>query len=188
MRSVERNCLREIRGRKMEMLERITTYLKDNELKLATAESCTAGLVTSELARVAGSGACLDCGLAVYSAESKHRYLNVSFDTITQHGLTSEAVALEMALGALERNDANVAVANTGVAGPGSADDGTPEGRVCFAWVFRCDDTVYSYSETRTFDGERNTVRLSAAHYCLEQIAVYHQRALAAHAGRPEHS
>lgn len=165
----------------MDLLEKTTDYLRDNQLKLATAESCTAGLVVSELARVSGSGACLDCGLAVYSPESKNRYLNVSFDTMETHGLTSEAVALEMAVGALKRNDANVAVANTGVAGPGSADDGTPEGRVCFAWVFRCGDTVHSFSETRDFDGERNTVRLSAAHYCLEQIPLYHQQALEAH-------
>lgn len=165
----------------MDLLEKITEYLKNNHLKLATAESCTAGLVASELARVSGSGACLDCGLAVYSPESKNRYLNVSFDTMEKHGLTSEAVALEMAVGGLKRNDANVAIANTGVAGPGSADDGTPEGRVCFAWVFRCDDSIYSYSETRDFDGERNSVRLSAAHYCLEQIPHYHQQALATH-------
>lgn len=165
----------------MKMLEQITNYLRDHELKLTTAESCTAGLVVSELARVAGSGACLDCGLAVYSPESKHRYLNVSFATIEQHGLTSEAVALEMATGALNHNDANVAVANTGVAGPGNANDGTPEGRVCFAWVFRCDDKTYSYSKTIDFDGERNTVRLNAAHYCLEQIPSYHRQALSVH-------
>lgn len=165
----------------MDLLEKTTRYLQDNKLKLATAESCTAGLVASELARVSGSGACLDCGLAVYSPQSKNRYLNVSFETMEKHGLTSEEVALEMAIGALKRNDANVAVANTGVAGPGSEDDGTPEGRVCFTWVFRCDDKIYSYSETRDFDGERNTVRLSAAHYCLEQLPAYHQRALAEH-------
>lgn len=165
----------------MDLLEKTTEYLKDNHLKLATAESCTAGLVVSELARVSGSGACLDCGLAVYSPESKNRYLNVSFDTIKQHGLTSEAVALEMAVGALKRNDANIAIANTGVAGPGSADDGTPEGRVCFAWVFRGDDCIHSYSETHDFDGDRNNVRLSAAHYCLEQVPRFHQQALAAH-------
>lgn len=163
----------------MDLAERITKYLQNQELKLATAESCTAGLVVSELAGVAGSGACLDCGLAIYSPEAKNRYLKVSFDTMEQYGLTSEEVALEMAIGALKRNDANVAVSNTGVAGPGSADDGTPEGRVCFAWVFRCGDRIYTYSETRDFDGERNAVRLSAAHYCLEQIPSYHQKALA---------
>lgn len=165
----------------MDLLEKITAYLRDHHLKLATAESCTAGLVVSELARVAGSGACLDCGLAVYSPQSKHRYLNVSFGTIEQYGLTSEEVALEMAIGALKRNDANVAVANTGVAGPGGAADGTPEGRVCFAWAFRLDEGIYSYGETREFDGERNTVRLNAAHYCLKQIPLYHRRAVAEH-------
>lgn len=162
----------------MEMLERIVTYLKDNELKLATAESCTAGLVASELARVPGSGGCLDCGLALYSPESKKRYLNVGFDTIEKHGLTSEPVATEMAIGALKRNDAEVVLANTGLAGPGEGDDGTPEGTVCFAWAVKCGDKALSYSETQCFDGERNEVRLAAAHYSLEKLPHYHRKAM----------
>jgi len=160
----------------MDLLEKIVNYLKDHEIKLATAESCTAGLVVSELARVSGSGACLDCGLAVYSPESKNRYLNVSFDTIERHGLTSEEVALEMAVGALNRNDANLALANTGVAGPEDGDDGTPAGTVCLAWVFRAGDETMPFSETRHFGGDRNAVRLAAAHYLLEQIPSYHAR------------
>lgn len=161
----------------MDMLERVVGYLQDNELKLATAESCTAGLIVSELARIPGSGECLDCGLAVYSPESKNRYLKVSFATIERHGLTSEAVALEMAMGALNRNDANVALSNTGVAGPGDAEDGTPQGTVCFAWAYKRGETTTSFCETRHFEGERNIVRLAAAHYAIEQLPVYHRKA-----------
>lgn len=163
----------------MEMLQRIVDYLKNNELTLATAESCTAGLVVSELARIPGSGGCLDCGLAVYSAASKNRYLNVSLDTIDRHGLTSEPVALEMAVGALHRNNADMALSNTGLAGPGgSGDDDTPVGTVCFAWAIRCGDKESQYSETRLFDGDRNEVRLAAAHYALEQLPYYHRKAI----------
>lgn len=165
----------------MESLQGIVDYLKDNELVLATAESCTAGLVASELARVPGSGGCLDCGLAVYSPESKNRYLQVRFETMDRYGLTSEQVALEMALGALNRNSADAAIANTGLAGPGPGDDGTPVGTICFAWAFRCGDKTYSFTETRCFDGERNEVRLIAAHYSLEQLPYYHRKAMAEH-------
>jgi NAD+ synthase len=160
----------------MELLDRITDYLIDNELKLATAESCTAGLIVSELARVPGSGQSIDCGLGVYSPQSKHRYLGVSFDTIEEYGLTSEAVACEMASGALNNNDAHVALANTGIAGPNGGDDDTPIGTVCFAWAFRHNGHHHHhFSETRRFDGERNEVRLAAAHYALERLPHYHR-------------
>ncbi|WP_111414641.1 ammonia-dependent NAD(+) synthetase [Billgrantia lactosivorans] len=162
----------------MELLDRITDYLIDNDLKLATAESCTAGLIVSELARVPGSGQSIDCGLGVYSPQSKNRYLAVSFDTIEWHGLTSEAVASEMAAGALNNNDADVAVANTGIAGPNPGDDDTPIGTVCFAWAFRRDGLHYLFCETRRFDGERNEVRLAAAHYALERLPHYHRQCL----------
>ncbi|WP_412031175.1 ammonia-dependent NAD(+) synthetase [Halomonas sp. LR3S48] len=162
----------------MELLDRITDYLIDNDLKLATAESCTAGLIISELARVPGSGQSIDCGLGVYSPQSKNRYLGVSFDTIERHGLTSEAVASEMAAGALNNNDADVALANTGIAGPTPGDDDTPIGTVCFAWAFRHNGDHHHYCETRRFDGERNEVRLAAAHYALERLPHYHRLCL----------
>lgn len=162
----------------MELLNRITDYLIDNELKLATAESCTAGLIVSELARVPGSGQSIDCGLGVYSPQSKNRYLGVSFDTIERYGLSSEAVASEMAAGALNNNNANVALANTGIAGPNPGDDDTPIGTVCFAWAFRHNGDHHHYCETRRFDGERNEVRLAAAYYALERLHHYHRLCL----------
>jgi PncC family amidohydrolase len=162
----------------MDMLEKIADYLRDNELILATAESCTAGLVASELARIPGSGSCMDCGLAVYSPESKNRYLKVRFDTIDRYGLTSEEVAAEMAMGALNRNNASIALSNTGIAGPAPGDDGTPVGTVCFAWAVRCGERAFNYTETRQFDGDRNEVRLAAAHYALERLPHYHRKAL----------
>lgn len=163
----------------MDLLERITRFLNERELILTTAESCTAGLIVSELARVPGSGQSIACGLAVYSPEAKHRYLNVSHDTIERHGLTSEPVSGEMALGALQGNQADIAVANTGIAGPSAGDDGTPLGTLCFAWAYRHEGDVYLFCETRHFDGDRNDVRLHAAHYALERIPHYHDRIIA---------
>lgn len=159
----------------MELLKHITEYLTDNELKLATAESCTAGLIFSELARVPGSGQSIVCGLGVYSPQSKNRYLDVSYETIKHYGLTSEAVSGEMAMGALDNNDVDVALANTGIAGPNPGDDDTPIGTVCFAWAFRHNGDHHLYCETRRFDGERNEVRLAAAHYALERLPHYHR-------------
>ncbi|QEA38135.1 CinA family protein [Pistricoccus aurantiacus] len=157
----------------MELLENVARYLKDNELKLATAESCTAGLIVSELARVPGSGQGIDCGLAVYSPQAKHRYLGVRFETIDTYGLTSEQTAREMAIGALDNNDADLAIANTGVAGPDPA-DGIPAGTVCFAWAFNHQEKKYLFLETRRFTGERNEVRLAAAHHALARILRHH--------------
>lgn len=163
----------------MELLKQITDYLTQNKLKLATAESCTAGLIFSELARVPGSGQSIICGLGVYSPQAKNRYLSVSYDTIQEHGLTSEAVSGEMAIGALDdNNNVDVVLANTGVAGPDSGEDGPPVGTVCFAWAFRHNGDHHVYCETRHFDGDRNEVRLSAAHYALERLPHYHQRCL----------
>ncbi|MHB0776152.1 CinA family protein [Halomonas sp. WWR20] len=160
----------------MELLERITQYLDEQELVLATAESCTAGLIVSELARVPGSGKSIDCGLAVYSPEAKNRHLNVNFDTIEKYGLTSEAVSRELALGALNKNNADVAVANTGVAGPGTPNDEIEVGTLCFAWAYRFQGNTYLFAETQHFDGDRNEVRLAAAHYALSRISDYHAK------------
>lgn len=162
----------------MELLKRVADYLIDNELKLATAESCTAGLIFSELARVPGSGQSIDCGLGVYSPQAKNRYLGVSYETIERYGLSSEAVAGEMAAGALENNGADVALANTGIAGPSPGDDGTPVGTVCFAWAYHHNGDYHLYCETRRFDGDRNEVRMAAAHYSLERLPHYHQMCL----------
>ncbi|HET8790363.1 MAG TPA: CinA family protein [Modicisalibacter sp.] len=160
----------------MDLLDRIVRYLSDHDLMLATAESCTAGLIVSEIARVPGSGHCIDCGLAVYSPAAKHRYLGVSHASIENHGLTSEPVSGEMAVGALKNNNANLAVANTGIAGPSPGDDGTPVGTVCLAWAYRHEGQIYLFTQTRHFEGDRNHVRLAAAHYALECIPEYHDR------------
>jgi len=161
----------------MELLESVSQYLIDHQLKMATAESCTAGLIVSELTRIPGSGQSIDCGLAVYSPEAKNRYLGVGFELIERHGLNSEETSRAMALGALDNNNANVAIANTGIAGP-EPHDGIPVGTVCFAWAFRHNATIYLYTATRRFSGERQEVRLAAAHHALERIPAHHTAVL----------
>jgi len=99
---------------------------------LATAESCTGGMISAALTDVAGSSAGFDRGFVTYSNAAKHEMLGVSTATLVRFGAVSEEVAVEMASGALARSDADIAIAVTGIAGPGGSDQ-KPEGRVCFA-------------------------------------------------------
>lgn len=118
----------------MEWLEDLVDYLTEHDIKLATAESCTAGLIASELARVPGSGQVIDSGLAVYSPEAKNRYLGIPFETISRYGLTGEDITREMVLGTLNNSNAKLAIANTGIARSRvSPRTGRPRARC--AWV-----------------------------------------------------
>ncbi len=101
--------------------------------------------------------------------------LGVRKETIDRFNLTSEEVAREMVQGALQLSEANVAVANTGVAGPGTGDGGIPVGTVCFAWAFRLEEKLELCSETRRFDGDRNTVRQAAAEYAITRISALYE-------------
>ena len=100
-------------------------------LLIATAESCTGGMVAAALTDVAGSSDVFDRGFVTYSNAAKIAMLGVSAHTLADHGAVSEAVAREMADGALAQSGAGLAVAVTGIAGPGGSDF-KPEGRVCF--------------------------------------------------------
>ena len=99
---------------------------------IATAESCTGGLIAGAITDVAGSSAIFDRGFVTYSDAAKVTMLGVLPDTLATHGAVSENVARQMAEGALSRSAATFAVAVTGIAGPGGSAH-KPEGRVCFA-------------------------------------------------------
>lgn len=101
-------------------------------LRIATAESCTGGMVSAAITDVAGSSAVFERGFVTYTNEAKIQMLGVQKDTLDGVGAVSEEVAAQMALGALANSEADVAVAITGIAGPGGSDF-KPEGRVCFA-------------------------------------------------------
>jgi PncC family amidohydrolase len=167
----------------MQNLQHWTDYLNAHDLQVVTAESCTAGLVAAKLGAIPGCGDWLDCSYVTYSPQAKNRILGVRFDTIERCNLTSEAVAREMAEGALQASPANVAISNTGVAGPGPGEGGIPVGTVCFGWAFRHDGQVRVFTETRHFDGDRNAVREAAADHAIARIPALHAQLLA---GQPE--
>ena len=100
-------------------------------LMLATAESCTGGMVSAAITDTAGSSAIFDRGFVTYTNQAKTEMLGVKTATLDAHGAVSEAVAAEMASGALAHSQAQIAVSITGIAGPGGSEH-KPEGRVCF--------------------------------------------------------
>lgn len=135
---------------------------------VATAESCTGGLVSAALTSIAGSSAVVERGFVTYSNQAKADMLGVPMALIEQWGAVSAEVAAAMAAGALERSLAHMAVSITGIAGPGGASPGKPVGLVHFA-LARHD--VPPLTLHRIFNGDRDAVRLAAALFALELLA-----------------
>lgn len=131
---------------------------------LATAESCTGGLVAAALTAVAGSSAALDRGFVTYSNAAKSDMIDVPPDLIARHGAVSEPVARAMALGAVARSAASVSVSITGVAGPGGGTSEKPVGLVHFAAV---GPSGTIHIEQRYGDIGREAIRLASVRQAL---------------------
>ena len=127
--------------------------------RIATAESCTGGMVSAALTDVAGSSDVFDRGFVTYSNVAKQDMLGVKADTLAAFGAVSEAVAAEMANGALTRSQADLAVSITGIAGPGGSEF-KPEGRVCFGLAVRGRPV---HTETVEFGAQGRAIVRSAA-------------------------
>jgi nicotinamide-nucleotide amidase len=139
--------------------------------RLATAESCTGGLVAAALTEIPGSSDVVEGGFVTYSDEAKHALLKVSQDVLETFGAVSVAVAWSMARGALEKTGADTAVAITGVAGPGGGSARKPVGTVVFARASRGADPNHVVADVRLFgDLGRGGVRLQAALCALELL------------------
>ncbi|MEM1236610.1 MAG: CinA family protein [Pseudomonadota bacterium] len=133
---------------------------------VSCAESCTGGMVAAAITDVPGSSDVFERGFVTYSNAAKQEMLGVSSESLDAHGAVSEQVAREMASGALRAASANVAVAISGIAGPGGSEH-KPEGRVCFAVATSAD----MRSETVEFGAiGRANVRSKAMDYALELI------------------
>jgi len=136
-------------------------------VSLATAESCTGGWIAKVLTDLPGSSAWLDRGFVTYTNESKREMLGVQAATLEAYGAVSEQTVREMVLGALNKSQASIAVAVSGVAGPSGAMPGKPVGTVCFAWAQR-EGGVQTCREQ--FSGDRDQVRRQAVARALTGI------------------
>jgi nicotinamide-nucleotide amidase len=149
-----------------ELARTLGERLKQGREVLVTAESCTGGWAAQVVTSVAGSSAWFERGFVTYSDAAKQELLGVRAETLENHGAVSEETAREMARGALARSQATVALAITGIAGPGGGSAEKRVGTVCFAWARGRDVR----SETRYLPGERESVRRQSVVLALEGV------------------
>ncbi|CUW40374.1 putative CinA (Competence-damage inducible protein) [Magnetospirillum sp. XM-1] len=143
-----------------DLAAQVLRHAEERGERVATAESCTGGLVAAALTAISGSSRVVDRGFVTYSNEAKAEMLGVPPDLIETHGAVSREVAVAMAEGALAHSRAHAAVAVTGIAGPGGGSADKPVGLVHFALARRGEAT--RHAEHR-FDGDRDGIRLQAA-------------------------
>jgi nicotinamide-nucleotide amidase len=146
------------------LAQQVITEASARGLMIATAESCTGGLVAGALTAVAGSSAVVDRGFVTYSNEAKSDLVAVPADLIAIHGAVSEPVARAMAQGAVTRSRATISVAVTGIAGPGGGSDEKPVGLVHFA---AAGPAGVIHVERRFGDIGREAVRLESVRVAL---------------------
>ena len=154
----------------IELAERVIAENIAAGRKVALAESCTGGLVCGALTEIAGSSAVLDRGFVTYSNEAKMQSLAVPLEIIETFGAVSVACAWAMAKGALEHSDADVAVAISGVAGPGGGTEFKPVGTVVFARVVRGQEGEPDGELKRFEPTTRSDIRRQATLCALELL------------------
>lgn len=150
--------------------EAVIEKLKEKHMKVATAESCTGGLIAKRITDVPGASEVFDCGIISYANEIKHRVLGVSEDDLNKYGAVSEPVARQMAQGALKVSGADIAVSVTGIAGPDSDSTNKPVGLVYIGLADR--DNVW-VRELRTSRKDRSYNRYVSASNALNMIRLY---------------
>lgn len=148
------------------VVAQLALHLSALQWKMSTAESCTGGMIAASCTDLAGSSAWFDRGFVTYANEAKSQMLGVPMDLISTHGAVSELVARAMALGAVYRSQAQVALAVTGVAGPTGGSPEKPTGTVWLAW---CIEGVAS-AQLMHFDGDRQQVRLATTAHALQGL------------------
>lgn len=149
--------------------QRLGTALLTHHMFLASAESCTGGLIAANITALSGSSQWFERGYVTYSNEAKKQDLRVNADTLEHFGAVSEQTAMEMATGVLGMcAAADIAISTTGIAGPTGAIPGKPVGMVCFGFARRAGEGIVAHAHTEVFKGDRHQVREAAALFALE--------------------
>jgi nicotinamide-nucleotide amidase len=159
------------------LTEQLAEALLQHGWMLASAESCTGGMIASRCTDLSGSSQWFERGFVTYSNEAKHEMLGVNTALIAEHGAVSQAVAQAMALGAMRHSRAQVTVAVTGVAGPTGGSVDKPVGTVWFAWATPSDagptlgaETAWVKTEVMHFSGDRAAVREATVQHALKTL------------------
>ncbi|WPM31945.1 nicotinamide-nucleotide amidohydrolase family protein [Hydrogenobacter sp. T-2] len=154
---------------KESMEEVVGKLLREKGLKLATAESCTAGLLSARLVNVPGSSQYFLGGFVVYANELKTKLLGVEEEALRKHGAVSEEVCRQMAIGVLEETDADIAIAITGISGPEGGTEHKPVGLTYMAFATDREVVLRRF----LFQGSRNENRFMATQWALEILRRY---------------
>ncbi|MBB6521486.1 CinA family protein [Pseudoteredinibacter isoporae] len=141
--------------------------LQDKGLYISCAESCTGGGIASAITDIAGSSAWFEYGFVTYANEAKTTLLGVPEGLLQAHGAVSEEVVEAMAEGALRKAGADIALASSGIAGPGGGTPTKPVGTVWLAWAWLEDGQIKCRSECCLFEGDRQAVRIKAVERAL---------------------
>ena len=139
-------------------------FLKEKNLSLTCAESCTGGLLGQVITSVPGSSKWFESGFITNSYRAKVNILGVNQKDLEKYGAVSEEIVKQMVTGAIEKSEANIGVAVSGIAGPAGRTDSKPVGTVCFAWKNNNSELITS---TELFSGDRNQVRCSSVKRAL---------------------
>jgi len=151
------------------LVEELVALLAQQHKKIATAESCTGGMISQMITSVPGASVVFDCGIVAYANEIKKNILGVRAETLEKYGAVSEQTALEMAQGIKKLSGADYALAVTGIAGPGGGSREKPVGTV-YVGIIRPDGSEVCLFR---FSGNREEIRKQTAQAALEKICHY---------------
>lgn len=149
------------------LVSQLATLALDRSYIIATAESCTGGLIAGAFTEVSGSSMWFDRGFVTYSNHAKQQMLGVRSETLHSAGAVSEATVLEMATGALQHSDANLAVSVSGVAGPTGGSSEKPVGTV---WIACASAEADAVAQHHCFVGDRHEVRAQAVNFAIRLL------------------
>ncbi len=153
----------------MNLEEKVVDLLREKNLIMACAESCTGGLVAKRITDVSGSSAVFNCGIVSYSNEIKEKILGVKSETLKQYGAVSEQTVREMVEGVLKISDADIAVSVSGIAGPNSDNTSKPVGLIYLA-VSDGKKTIVTQLNNYFSSDIRKSNRTSASDEALKMI------------------